>query len=192
MNLLLLAAAALVFVSILLTPISARIGAPLLLLFLGLGMLLGENGPGGIGFDHFDLAYQLGSLALAIILFSGGLDTTREEIRRAAGPALVLATLGVVLTSAIVGAAAAWLFGTPLTPRAAARRRGRLDRCRRDLPAAAAGSRPAQGAGARDHPGRIRHQRPAGDLPHDVAGGPGRSGAALTAAAVCSTFCRTC
>jgi potassium/hydrogen antiporter len=115
LNLLLLAAAALVFVSILLTPISARIGAPLLLLFLGLGMLLGEDGPGGIAFDHFNLAYQLGSLALAIILFAGGLDTTREEIRRAAGPALVLATLGVVLTSAIVGGAAALLFGMPLT-----------------------------------------------------------------------------
>ena len=115
MNLLLFAAALLVFISILLTPISARIGAPLLLLFLGLGMLLGENGPGGIEFDHFDLAYDLGGLALAIILLSGGLDTTRDEVRRAAAPALVLATAGVVLTSAIVGAAAAWLFGTPLT-----------------------------------------------------------------------------
>ena len=115
MNLLLFATALLVFISILLTPISARIGAPLLLLFLGLGMLLGENGPGGIEFDHFDLAYDLGGLALAIILLSGGLDTTRDEVRRAAAPALVLATAGVVLTSAIVGAAAAWLFGTPLT-----------------------------------------------------------------------------
>jgi potassium/hydrogen antiporter len=114
-NLLLFAGAALVFISILLTPISARIGAPLLLLFLGLGMLLGENGPGGIEFDHFDLAYDLGGLALAIILLSGGLDTSRREVRRAAAPALVLATLGVVLTSAIVGGAAAWLFGTPLT-----------------------------------------------------------------------------
>jgi potassium/hydrogen antiporter len=115
LTLLLLAGAALVFLSILLTPISARIGAPLLLLFLGLGMLLGENGPGGIHFDHFGLAYDLGSLALAIILLSGGLDTTREEIRQAAAPALVLATLGVVLTSAVVGGAAAWLFDTPLT-----------------------------------------------------------------------------
>jgi potassium/hydrogen antiporter len=114
-NLLLLAAAVLVFVSILLTPISARIGAPLLLLFLGLGMLLGENGPGGIHFDQFRLAYDLGSLALAIILFSGGLDTTREEFRKATAPALVLATLGVIVTSAIVGGAASWLFGMPLT-----------------------------------------------------------------------------
>ena len=114
-NLLLLVTALLVFVSILLTPISARIGAPLLLLFLGLGMLLGENGPGGIEFDQFRLAFELGSLALAVILFSGGLDTTREAFRQAAAPALVLATLGVVLTSAIVGVAAAWLFAMPLT-----------------------------------------------------------------------------
>ncbi|MGB3622871.1 MAG: K+/H+ antiporter, partial [Ketobacter sp.] len=58
-----------VFASIL----SRRLGAPILLVFLVLGMLAGENGPGGIQFDDFNLAFLLGSLALAIIIFDGGL-----------------------------------------------------------------------------------------------------------------------
>ncbi len=114
MDLLILAGAALVFVSILLTPISARVGAPLLLLFLLIGMLAGEDGPGGYDFDDFELAYNIGSIALAIILFSGGLDTSKAAIRKAAGPAFVLATVGVVLTTALVGGAAAWLLGYPV------------------------------------------------------------------------------
>jgi cell volume regulation protein A len=115
MDVFLLAAAALVFGSILLTPISSRVGAPLLLLFLLIGMLVGEDGPGRYAFDDFSLAYNIGSVALAIILFSGGLDTSKEAIRKAAGPALALATVGVVLTSAIVGGIAAWLFDQPAT-----------------------------------------------------------------------------
>jgi cell volume regulation protein A len=71
MNLFLLAGAALVFISILLTPISTRIGAPLLLLFLLLGMLVGEDGPGDFHFEDISLAYNIGSVALALILFSG-------------------------------------------------------------------------------------------------------------------------
>ena len=63
------------FFGILLTPITIRSGAPLQLLFLGFGMLLGENGPGHIDFNDFQLASDLGSIALAIILFAGGLET---------------------------------------------------------------------------------------------------------------------
>lgn len=114
MDLQLLAIAVLIIVSILLVPVSARIGAPLLLLFLGLGMLLGEDGPGRIYFDDFSLAYEVGAAALAIILLSGGLDTKRDQIRTAALPALVLATVGVVLTGAFLGAAASLFFGVPL------------------------------------------------------------------------------
>lgn len=115
MTIYLLFGSALVFVSILLTPLSTRVGAPLLLLFLAIGMLLGENGPGGIPFDDFALAYELGSIALALILFSGGLDTPKTDVRKAAAPALVLATLGVVLTAAIVSLVAVSVFGWSLT-----------------------------------------------------------------------------
>lgn len=115
MTIYLLLGAALVFVSILLTPLSTRVGAPLLLLFLGIGMLIGEDGPGGVPFSDFALAYELGSIALALILFSGGLDTPGSDIRKAVAPALVLATLGVVLTAASVGAVAAWVFDWSLT-----------------------------------------------------------------------------
>ncbi|MEZ5591901.1 MAG: cation:proton antiporter [Gammaproteobacteria bacterium] len=111
----LLLGATLVFASILLTPLSTRIGAPLLLLFLAIGMLLGEDGPGGVLFDDFKLAYELGNIALALILFAGGLDTPKTDIRKAAAPALVLATLGVVLTAASIGVVAAWVFDWSLT-----------------------------------------------------------------------------
>jgi cell volume regulation protein A len=115
MELIMLGAALLVVVSILLEPVAARIGAPLLLLFLALGMLLGEDGPGGIDFDDFDTAYNVSALALGVILLAGGLDTPLADIRRAAAPAFVLAKFGVVLTAAIIGAAASYLFSVPLT-----------------------------------------------------------------------------
>lgn len=91
---------------------SERVGAPLLLVFLVLGMLAGEDGPGGIAFDDFRAAYLIGSIALAIILFEGGLKTERSMIALALWPGVLLATLGVVLTAGIVGGAA-WLLGTP-------------------------------------------------------------------------------
>src|ERR1700679_385840 len=88
---------------------SARFGAPVLLVFLVLGMLAGEDGLGGIEFGDFESAYFIGSVALVIILFEGGLKTTRAMIRLALWPALALATVGVALTAGIVAAGAAWL-----------------------------------------------------------------------------------
>ncbi len=90
---------------------SRRIGAPLLLVFLCIGLLAGEDGLLGISFDSSGVAYFIGSLALAIILFDSGFDTPLRSYRIAAAPALSLATAGVVLTSGFVGIAAHFLFG---------------------------------------------------------------------------------
>ena len=79
--------------------LAKRLGAPLLLLFLGIGLLAGEDGLLGIDFDDDYAAYFIGSLALAIILFDSGFATPFQSFRVAAAPALVLATLGVVLTA---------------------------------------------------------------------------------------------
>lgn len=83
----------------------------MLLLFLGIGLLAGEDGLIGISFDNNLTAYFIGSLALAIILFDSGFETKLRSYRTAAAPALILATLGVVLTAGLVGAAAHFLFG---------------------------------------------------------------------------------
>ncbi|MBU0725978.1 MAG: potassium/proton antiporter [Alphaproteobacteria bacterium] len=108
-NQLILLGSALLLVSILAGMLSSRIGAPLLLVFLGLGMVAGEDGL-GVQFDNFESAYLIGSLALAIILFDGGLRTPLRSIRVAWGPASVLASLGVLLTAAITGGAAIFLL----------------------------------------------------------------------------------
>jgi len=114
MELFLIAGSALFFVGILLSPVALRTGAPLLLFFLAIGMLVGEDGPGGFDFDDFSLAYDLGSIALAVILFTGGLETQFSDIKKAWAPALVLASLGVCLTTGIVGGAVTLLLGSPL------------------------------------------------------------------------------
>ncbi len=90
---------------------SARVGTPLLLVFIGLGMLAGEDGPGRIAFNDVRTAYLVGSLSLAAILFEGGLDTERDMIKRALWPAVALATLGVAISAGVVGAAVVFLFG---------------------------------------------------------------------------------
>ena len=110
-NEIILVAGLLCVAAILAGQVSARVGTPLLLVFIGLGMLAGEDGPGGIPFDDFRAAYLVGSLALAVILFEGGLGTHRAMLRRALGPAVALATAGVVISAGVVGAAAVALSG---------------------------------------------------------------------------------
>jgi len=113
-NTILLLGAALVIAGILSSMVASRFGAPLLLVFLVVGMLAGEDGPGGIPFSDYQLAYFIGSLALAVILFDGGLRTRIGAFRGALGPAATLATLGVLVTAAVVGVTAAFLFGLNL------------------------------------------------------------------------------
>lgn len=111
MNLAILIGAGLIAASALTSLILQRIGTPLLLVFLGIGLLAGEDGPLGIEFDSGGTAYFIGSLALAIILFDSGFATSLRSYRVAAAPALTLATVGVVLTTALVGVAAHLTFG---------------------------------------------------------------------------------
>jgi cell volume regulation protein A len=84
---------------------SEKYGIPALLLFLLVGMLAGSEGPGGIYFDDPPVAQALGVTALAFILFAGGLETSWAEVRPVASRALVLSTLGVGITAAIVAIA---------------------------------------------------------------------------------------
>jgi potassium/hydrogen antiporter len=113
-NTLLLLGAFLVLGGILSSIMALRIGAPILLVFLILGMLAGEDGPGGLHFSDYGLTYLVGSVSLAIILFDGGLRTKIGRIGNAFAPALVLATLGVFITSLLVGLAVRVLLGLGL------------------------------------------------------------------------------
>lgn len=92
---------ALLLLSILAGVLSNRIGAPLLLVFLGLGMLLGEEGMGGVRFDDFSTGFTIASVALVIILFDGGFRTPMRSVRAGWAPALSLATIGVVVTALV-------------------------------------------------------------------------------------------
>jgi cell volume regulation protein A len=93
-------------VSVLSSRASQRIGVPIALLFLGVGILAGSEGIGGIPFSDYRLAFRMGSVALALILFDGGLNTPIEVIRRVWAPAGVLASLGVLLVAGLVAAVA--------------------------------------------------------------------------------------
>ena len=110
-NALFLLVGLLLFISVLASTISARLGLPLLLLFLGVGMLAGEDGPGGIIFNDFFIATLIGQLALAVILLDGGLRTRVASFRVALKPAAVLATWGVIGTAGLLGVFATWLLG---------------------------------------------------------------------------------
>ncbi|HOW09070.1 MAG TPA: potassium/proton antiporter [Bacteroidales bacterium] len=106
----LLVLSVLFFLSILAGKASSRFGVPALLLFLAIGMISGSDGL-GIQFEDIHVAQNIGTLALCIILFSGGLDTNISEIRPVVRQGVILATLGVFLTSVISGVLAWWILG---------------------------------------------------------------------------------
>ena len=105
---------ALMALSILASRLSSMMGVPVLLIFLGLGMLAGEEGVLGVVFDDYSMAFAIGHLALAMILLDGGLRTRLKTFRVGFKPALSLATFGVFITSGIVGLIAMWIFDLTL------------------------------------------------------------------------------
>src|SRR5690606_34959638 len=111
---LILLAAILILFGILSSKLSARLGLPVLVLFLLTGMLAGEDGIGKIAFDNPVTAHALGTIALAMILFDGGLQTPVSSIKSVWKPASLLATWGVLVTAAITGAAAAYILHLPI------------------------------------------------------------------------------
>lgn len=110
LNQVLLIGATVMFAGILFAAFSSRFGIPFLLIFLVVGMLAGEDGPGGIHFDDHRLSFLVANLSLAVILLDGGLRTKLTSFKSALRPSLALATIGVVATAVMVGFFAAWVL----------------------------------------------------------------------------------
>ncbi len=108
-----LIAGAVVVIAILATRLSSRLGVPALLLFLATGMLAGSDGPGGIWFDDPALAWRVGLAALAVLLFSTGLDTNVKSVRPVLGPGLALATVGVTVSAGLTALFYSLAFDRP-------------------------------------------------------------------------------
>jgi cell volume regulation protein A len=101
-------------VSILFSRASERLGVPVVLIFLGIGILAGSEGIGGIPFEDYGFAFRVGTVALVLILFDGGLNTSLAAVRQAIKPAGVLASVGVIGTAGLVAVGAQFLgFGWP-------------------------------------------------------------------------------
>ncbi|WP_049235774.1 potassium/proton antiporter [Moraxella canis] len=110
LNILYVVASLLIFASIMTSTLSARLGVPLLLFFLGVGMLAGEEGILGIEFAEYNLANFIGQAALACILLDGGLRTSMRSFRVGLKPAVTLASWGVLATVLVTGIFATWLL----------------------------------------------------------------------------------
>ncbi len=104
----------LLFICIIISKTSHRLGVPSLLFFLLIGMLAGSEGIGGFYFDNPSITQFIGIIALVIILFSGGLDTKFREVRPILGQGLVLATLGVFITAMLTGIFLNWFLHIPI------------------------------------------------------------------------------
>ncbi|KXJ61692.1 MAG: K+/H+ antiporter [Alteromonas sp. Nap_26] len=109
-----LLSAVLAILGVLASKLSPRFGVPVLVLFLGVGMLAGEDGIGRIFFDNADAAHAIGTFALILILFDGGLQTSKKSIVQAWKPAALLATFGVIGTAVLTGIAAMIILDFPL------------------------------------------------------------------------------
>src|SRR3954462_1512903 len=107
---LILIAGALMLGGLLASLAAGALRVPGLVLFLGVGMAIGSDGTGWIDFNNYEVARRIGVIALALILFEGGLGAGFPEIRPVLRPAISLATIGTVGTAVITGLVAAWLF----------------------------------------------------------------------------------
>lgn len=107
--------ALLVLAGILSSPVALRFGAPLLLIFVLIGLLAGEAGPGGVKFEDVGLVYSVGAVALALILFDGGMHTRIATFRSVLAPASTLATLGVLITAGVTAPVAVYTLGMTWT-----------------------------------------------------------------------------
>src|SRR5246127_2760344 len=110
LSLAILLGSVLVMAGILSSLLALRFGAPLLLVFLLIGMLAGDSGPGHVRFDDVRTTYLVGSVALALILFDGGLRTRFQSIRAVLAPSMALATVGVLLTALITAPVARYVL----------------------------------------------------------------------------------
>ena len=108
---LVLIAGALILLGIVSSKLSWRLGLPVLVLFMIIGMLAGSEGIGGFAFENYSVAHGVGTIALIVILFDGGLRTPLSQLKRTIGPAATLATAGVLLTAAITAVAARQVLG---------------------------------------------------------------------------------
>jgi cell volume regulation protein A len=111
----LLGGAIILAVGVVLGGLARRVRVPSLLLFLGLGMLVGDDGLALVRFDDAELAQTVAVIALVVILFEGGLAAPRRDLRRVLAPSALLATVGVVVTASVVALSAAWVFDLPAT-----------------------------------------------------------------------------
>jgi cell volume regulation protein A len=107
--------AVLVLAGIMSSLVALRFGAPLLLVFLVVGLLAGESGIGGVKFDDVRTAYTVGCMALGLILFDGGLRTRFATFRNVLAPAGLLATVGVLISATLTAPMALWMLGTTWT-----------------------------------------------------------------------------